>query len=157
MRMIERAARALALALALHDMGEDRWDDLDPAMRERFCAGARAVLAALREPDSAMKDAGSEILRAVHKGESDEAYANDAANTWRLAEVLRQFPKPLRGVPGPTSEAMLIAGSKRQFVPARGLALHLYSLDKLSIRWQQLCSMAQVNLAALGGSLLFSP
>jgi hypothetical protein len=45
---------------------------------------ARAAIAALREPDDLMVQAGAEIVRHIGAAESDEAFLNDAANTWRL-------------------------------------------------------------------------
>lgn len=43
-----------------------------------------AVLSAIREPDEAMKQAGSEIIRHVGPDASEEAYLSDAANTFRF-------------------------------------------------------------------------
>jgi|3_EtaG_2_1085321.scaffolds.fasta_scaffold31475_2 hypothetical protein len=80
MTLIDRAARALAE----HETGTNRWDELSAAERDRHYEAVRAVLHALREADEDMKDAGSEVIRAVHKGETDDAYRNDAANAWRF-------------------------------------------------------------------------
>ncbi|MBB4858083.1 1,4-alpha-glucan branching enzyme [Novosphingobium chloroacetimidivorans] len=88
MTPLERAARAL-------------WDISDQAMRtkdimsssdasreeadwERFLPHVRAVLQAVREPSSEMKEAGAEIVRNVHVEESEAAFASDAADTWRF-------------------------------------------------------------------------
>jgi hypothetical protein len=45
---------------------------------------AEAVLQALREPSEEMNQTGAQVVRNVHVEESDEAFASDAANTWRF-------------------------------------------------------------------------
>lgn len=87
MTPIERGMQALAASL-----GSENPDALDGAAREKLAAAARAVLEALREPDELMMESGAEIVRHVGNGESEEAYRNDAANTWRfmIAAALAQ-------------------------------------------------------------------
>ncbi|GFE75535.1 MULTISPECIES: hypothetical protein [Novosphingobium] len=79
MTPVERGMQALAVALGAGD-----WEALDSASRERFAGAAHAMLEAMREPDALMMEAGAEIVRHVHEGESEEAYRNDAANIWRF-------------------------------------------------------------------------
>lgn len=79
MGFIERAARALAVSLENRE-----WEALDAALQRKFRVAARAVLETLHEPDEFMMEAGAEIVRHVHEGESEEAYRNDAANIWRF-------------------------------------------------------------------------
>ncbi|ANI78484.1 hypothetical protein [Sphingobium sp. EP60837] len=81
MTPIERAARAMYNAV------KPEWDWNDPdaeLLRRMYRENARAAIAALREPDDLMVQAGAEIVRHIGAAESDEAFLNDAANTWRL-------------------------------------------------------------------------
>ncbi|HEX7852482.1 MAG TPA: hypothetical protein VF503_02185 [Sphingobium sp.] len=81
MKPIERAAKAM------YDAVQPDWDWKDPdaeLLRRIYRESARAVIAALREPDELMIQAGAEIVRHIGPDESDEAFLNDAANTWRL-------------------------------------------------------------------------
>ena len=81
MTPIERAARAM------YDAVHPEWDWNDPdaeLLRRMYKENARAAIAALREPDDLMVQAGAEIVRHIGLEESDEAFLNDAANTWRL-------------------------------------------------------------------------
>jgi hypothetical protein len=45
---------------------------------------AQAALHAIPEPSEEMMKAGAEIVRNVHVEETQEAFASDAANTWRF-------------------------------------------------------------------------
>jgi hypothetical protein len=80
MNLIDRAAREMAA----FQMGRDDWDQLGEAGQERFKVGVRMALNLLRDPDEQMKQAGVEIIRHVTRAESEAAYLNDAANTWRF-------------------------------------------------------------------------
>ncbi|MGH6745687.1 hypothetical protein EDF58_10646 [Novosphingobium sp. PhB57] len=79
MTPVERGMRALAETLGYGD-----WDAVDALSRDKLKAAARAVLEAIREPDLYMTESGAEIVRHVGSNESEEAYRNDAANTWRF-------------------------------------------------------------------------
>lgn len=81
MTPIERAARAM------YDVVQPEWDWNDPdaeLLRRMYRKNARAAIAALREPDDLMVQAGAEIVRHIGPDESDEAFLSDAANIWRL-------------------------------------------------------------------------
>lgn len=81
MTPIERAARAM------YDAVQPEWDWNDPdaeLLRRMYRENARVAIAAIREPDEFMAQAGAEIVRHIGPDESDDAYLNDAANTWRL-------------------------------------------------------------------------
>jgi len=81
MTPIERAARIL------YDAVQPEWDWNDPGaepLRRKYRENARAVIAALREPSELMIEAGAEIIRHIGPDESNDAFFNDAANTWRL-------------------------------------------------------------------------
>lgn len=78
MRLLECAAQALALS-----KGDD-WEGLSLGERTHYEDGARAVLEALRDPDTRMTEAGAEIIRNVGPAESEAAHRSDAANTWRF-------------------------------------------------------------------------
>ena len=81
MTPIERAARAM------YDAVQPEWDWNDPdaeLLRQFYRKNACAAIAAVREPDEFMMQAGAEIVRHVGPDESDEAFLNDAANMWRL-------------------------------------------------------------------------
>lgn len=93
MTPIEQAARAIC-----HDFGVDpdmvvtAEDDVRVGMGlrqphpawTRYISMARAAFTAVREPSDAMNEAGREVIRNVGAAESEEAFANDAANTWRF-------------------------------------------------------------------------
>jgi len=71
----------------MYDAVQPDWDWHDPEaelLRRMYRDNARAAIAAIREPDDFMAQAGAEIVRYIGQDESDEAYLNDAANTWRL-------------------------------------------------------------------------
>ncbi len=81
MTPIERAAKAM------YDAVQPEWDWNDPdgeLLRQLYRDNARAAIAALRDPDELMIRAGAEIIRHIGPDESDDAFLNDAANTWRL-------------------------------------------------------------------------
>ena len=81
MTPIERAARAM------YDAVQPEWDWNDPdteLLRRMYRENARVAIAALREPDELMIRAGAEIVRHIGPDESEDAFLNDAANTWRL-------------------------------------------------------------------------
>jgi len=81
MTPIERAAKAM------YDSVQPEWDWNDPdaeLLRRMYRENARVALVALREPDDLMIRAGAEIARHVGPDESDDAFLNDAADTWRL-------------------------------------------------------------------------
>lgn len=80
MNLLDRAAREMAA----FQMGRDDWDKLDIAEQDRFKAVVRKTLDVLRDPDEHMTRAGVEIIRHVTSVESEAAYLNDAANTWRF-------------------------------------------------------------------------
>ncbi len=80
MKLIERAAQALAVALH----GETGAQALPPTERSQLRKAIHAVLATLRDPDEDMVQAGAEIVRNVGKDETSEAHLSDAANTWRF-------------------------------------------------------------------------
>lgn len=80
MNLIDRAARELAT----FQIGNDDWEKLDIVGRERFKEGVRMALNILRDPDEHMTEAGMEVIRNVTPAESETAYLNDAANTWRF-------------------------------------------------------------------------
>lgn len=93
MRLIDKAAMALA-----QEQGAD-WGALSPQAQEQLRASIYAALAALREPDELMAEAGAEIIRSVRPGESEVAHQNDAVNTWRfmidaLLGERQHFPGP---------------------------------------------------------------
>lgn len=77
MQLVENACHALARSQGCGD-----WESLSPEMQRRFKCGVRAVLEALRSPDTAMTEAGAEIIRNVGAAESEAAYLTDAADTW---------------------------------------------------------------------------
>jgi hypothetical protein len=52
-------------------------------MWESFLPNAHAALAALREPDPVMTNAGAEIVRKAHGEDGHAAFEGDAANVWR--------------------------------------------------------------------------
>jgi hypothetical protein len=77
----ERAAKAM------YDSVKPEWEWSDPGaefLRRMYRDNVRAAIAALREPDDLMVQAGAEIVRHIGPDESDEAFLNDAANIWRL-------------------------------------------------------------------------
>lgn len=81
MTPIERAAKAM------YDAVQPEWDWNDPdaeLLRRMYRDNARVAIAALREPDELMIQAGAEIVRHIGAEESEDAYLNDATNTWRL-------------------------------------------------------------------------
>lgn len=88
MTIIESAARAIweAAGRPPKDRDPTASDDAaaSPADWESFLPHAQAVLRAIREPTAAMSEAGADIVRNVHVEESEEAFASDAANTWRF-------------------------------------------------------------------------
>lgn len=75
-----RVARALRKLRS----GVDDFETLDTEMQVTLLAEAAVALEAAREPTQAMIEAGVEIIQNVHAGESGEAFASDAANTWRF-------------------------------------------------------------------------
>lgn len=80
MSLVDRAARALAVSRS--DL--DDWDALGEMRQEQLRKAVRAALKTLRDPDDRMMEAGAEIVRNVGPAESEFAYRNDAANTWRF-------------------------------------------------------------------------
>lgn len=81
MTPIERAAKAM------YDAVQPEWDWNDPdaeLLRRLYRDNARAAIASLRAPDELMIQAGAEIVRHIGPEESEDAYLNDATNTWRL-------------------------------------------------------------------------
>lgn len=81
MTPIERAAKAM------YEVIQPEWDWSDPdaeLLRSMCRENARAAIAVLREPDEFMIQAGAEIIRHIGPDESDDAFLNDAATTWRL-------------------------------------------------------------------------
>jgi len=81
MMPIERAAKAM------YDAVQPDWEWSDPEaelLRRMYRENALAAIAALREPDELMIQAGAEIVRHISPDESDDAFLNDAANIWRL-------------------------------------------------------------------------
>ena len=80
MSLMDQAARALAAS----QRGHDDWESLDMARRHQFRRDVCAILKAVRDPDDRMAEAGTAIIRNVGLAESETAYLNDAANTWRL-------------------------------------------------------------------------
>ena len=81
MTPIERAARAIYEAV----QPEWHWNDPEAELSRRmYRKNARAAIAALREPDDLMMQAGAEIVRHIGPDESEDTFLNDAANTWRL-------------------------------------------------------------------------
>lgn len=78
MRIVDRAGRALA-----ESNGAD-WDTLGSQEQARLRQAVRAVIAALRDPDEMMAEAGAQIVRNVGPNESEEAHLSDAVNTWRF-------------------------------------------------------------------------
>ena len=78
---IERAAKAM------YDVVQPDWEWDDPdaeLLRRMYRENALAAIAALREPDEFMIQAGAEIARHIGPDESDDAFLHDAANIWRL-------------------------------------------------------------------------
>jgi hypothetical protein len=87
MSPIEKAARALCRA---HGDDEDQLSDGAPRWTA-YLPHLMAVVDALHEPDTVMKDAGSEIIRHVGEEESEAGYRSDTANVWRfMVDALRQ-------------------------------------------------------------------
>jgi hypothetical protein len=87
MNPIEKAARSLCSA---HD---DNGDDMSAgaASWTSYLPQVMRVIDALHEPNHAMTEAGSEIIRYVGREESDMSYQSDAANVWRfMMDVLHQ-------------------------------------------------------------------
>lgn len=81
MTPIERAAQAMHASA----QPEWEWNDADcEPLRKIYRDAARAMIASLRDPDEDMMQAGAEVIRHIGREESDEAYRNDAADTWRL-------------------------------------------------------------------------
>jgi len=88
MTPLERAARAIwdvsGRPMKAQEMAPSRAVPESERDWERFLPQAQAVLQAIREPSEPMVEAGAEIVRNVHAEESSEAFASDAANTWRF-------------------------------------------------------------------------
>ena len=88
MTAVECAARAIWEASGRPLKAQDTTPGeggLDPeAGWESFLPHARAALQAIREPSDEMIEAGAEIVRNVHVEETEQAFASDAANTWRF-------------------------------------------------------------------------
>lgn len=84
MQLLEKANQALARAQGCSD-----WDNLSTEKQESFRCGVRAVLEAVRDPDSDMAEAGAEIIRNVGPAETELAYLTDASDMWRyMIDVL---------------------------------------------------------------------
>lgn len=78
MNSLDRAAHVLAVQSGeAGDIGDAARQDL---WRQRVIE----VLDTLRNHDENMMEAGAEIVRNVQQGQSEDAYLNDAANTWRF-------------------------------------------------------------------------
>jgi len=78
---IERAAKAMHSSA----QPEWQWDDPDCApLRKIYRDAARAMLQALHDPSEEMRMAGAEVVSRVSPQESDDAYQQDAADTWRF-------------------------------------------------------------------------
>ncbi|MET0137337.1 MAG: hypothetical protein ABW192_03025 [Sphingobium sp.] len=78
---LERAAQAM------HASAQPEWPWTDPdcePLRRIYRDAARAMLLALHDPSEAMRIAGAEVVRRVSPQEADEAYRQDAADTWRF-------------------------------------------------------------------------
>jgi hypothetical protein len=78
---IERAAQAM------HASAQPEWPWTDPdcePLRKIYRDAARAMLVALHDPSEAMRIAGAEVVSNVTARESDAAYQQDAADTWRF-------------------------------------------------------------------------
>ncbi len=78
---IERAAQAM------HASAQPEWPWTDPdcgPLRKIYRDAARAMIASLRDPSTEMRMAGAEIVKRVGAEESDAAYQQDAADTWRM-------------------------------------------------------------------------
>ncbi|MET0363219.1 MAG: hypothetical protein ABW169_01075 [Sphingobium sp.] len=88
MTPIERAAQAMHASA----QPEWQWDEPDcEPLRKIYRDAARAMIASLREPTDAMRQAGAEIVSAVNPAENQEAFESDAANIWRfMIEVALQ-------------------------------------------------------------------
>lgn len=87
MNPIEKAARSLCSAHGDNEddvsAGAPRWTTYLPQVM--------TVIDALHEPNHAMTEAGSEVIRHVGHEESDISYQSDAANVWRfMMDVLHQ-------------------------------------------------------------------
>jgi hypothetical protein len=87
MNPIEKAARNLCRASGENEddfsKGTPRWTAYLPQVM--------MVIDALHEPNRAMTEAGSEIIRHVGHEESDTGYQSDAANVWRfMMDALHQ-------------------------------------------------------------------
>ena len=80
MNLVDRAARAIAAS----QNPSENWEKIDSIGQERLKEGVRMALNILRDPNEDMMQAGAEIIRNVRLGESETAYLNDAANTWRF-------------------------------------------------------------------------
>ena len=78
MRLVNQAGRALA------EVNGADWDALGAQEQARLRQAVHAVIAALRDPDEVMAEAGAQIVRNVGPNESEEAHLSDAANTWRF-------------------------------------------------------------------------
>jgi hypothetical protein len=79
MTSLERGARALAFA----ETGIDEWDQLDDDFQEMLKETVRAVLVALREPDSRMKHVGAQVVMDVGSREATTELEGRAAMVWR--------------------------------------------------------------------------
>ncbi|CAN5323860.1 hypothetical protein BH10PSE13_BH10PSE13_11510 [soil metagenome] len=78
---IERAAQAM------HASAQPEWQWTDPdcePLRKIYRDAARAMLRALHDPSEAMRIAGAEVVSSVTAQESETAYQQDAADTWRF-------------------------------------------------------------------------
>lgn len=78
---IERAAQAM------HASAQPEWPWTDPdcePLRKIYRDAARAMIRSLHEPTEAMRIAGAEVVSRVSPQESDTAYRQDAADTWRF-------------------------------------------------------------------------
>jgi len=93
MTLIENAARSLC---RIHGDSED--DRATGAPRwMAYLPHVLAVIEALHDPNAAMREAGSEIIRHVGEDESDIGHQSDAGNVWRfMMDALHQDARQIQ-------------------------------------------------------------
>lgn len=74
--MVDRVARALFQRDVDEDICDGTWEE-SPALHEKFFADARAAIAAMREPASAMQDEAVGVL------DSHDVGSHEAGIVWR--------------------------------------------------------------------------
>ncbi|WP_443970846.1 hypothetical protein [Sphingobium sp. CR28] len=84
MSPIERAALAFRKQLSPSLLSDGSLPVEEKFTEADFAEIARAAIAAIRDPDEKMQEAGAEVVKYVGSSESREAHRSDAANTFRF-------------------------------------------------------------------------